>query len=449
MFENLDGEQRVTEIESLCMNCHEDASGTTRLLLTVIPHFREVNNEIQPAASVSDFGMVQSVKVESKADLNRQLVKSEYASVRFDELDFEIPSTTQRGVLSTIEGIVERAIEGLSQEQPVRKVMQPDLHDKIVDIIATLQQYMDGSQPFTVTVDDPSGNSYIESLCAPNPDPKITVKKYRRNREQTEAMGFEYNEELEQAADDQLAFNEQVHSFPGICSSCFAPSDTKMHVLDIPHFKEVIIMATHCDACGYKSNEVKAGGAIADKGKIIKLLMTDIDDMSRDILKSETCGLRIPEIDLELAPGTLGGRFTTIEGLLRQVYEELETRSQFAAGDSASSSTKGRFQNFLANLDKVLKMELGEVTLILDDPLANSYVQNPYAPDADPNMTIEIYERTWEQNEAYGINDMKLEGYTSHDDEDAAAAAAASGVADAIAEEAEEEAVNDEDVKDE
>ncbi len=50
-------------------------------------------------------------------------------------------------------------------------------------------------------------------------------------------------------------------------------------------------------------------------------------------------------------------------------------------------------------------------TLILDDPLANSYVQNLYAPDLDPSMEIELYDRTWEQNEDLGLNDMKVEGY--------------------------------------
>ena len=50
-------------------------------------------------------------------------------------------------------------------------------------------------------------------------------------------------------------------------------------------------------------------------------------------------------------------------------------------------------------------------TLILDDPLANSYLQNLYAPDPDPNMTSEEYERTWEQNEDLGLNDMKVENY--------------------------------------
>lgn len=50
-------------------------------------------------------------------------------------------------------------------------------------------------------------------------------------------------------------------------------------------------------------------------------------------------------------------------------------------------------------------------TVILDDPLANSYIQSLYAPDPDPHMTIETYERSWDQNEDLGLNDIKVEGY--------------------------------------
>lgn len=50
-------------------------------------------------------------------------------------------------------------------------------------------------------------------------------------------------------------------------------------------------------------------------------------------------------------------------------------------------------------------------TLILDDPLANSHVQNLFAPDVDPNLTIEDYERTFEQNEDFGLNDMVVDNY--------------------------------------
>jgi zinc finger protein len=133
LFGSLDGDLSPTEVESLCMACGEN--GTTRILLTVIPHFREVilmafecphcglrNNEIQSGSSIAEQGMVQTLTIQNQRDLSRQVVKSETASVKLLELDFEIPSGTQRGVLSTIEGILDRAIDGLSQEQPVRKV---------------------------------------------------------------------------------------------------------------------------------------------------------------------------------------------------------------------------------------------------------------------------------------------------------------------------------------
>lgn len=50
-------------------------------------------------------------------------------------------------------------------------------------------------------------------------------------------------------------------------------------------------------------------------------------------------------------------------------------------------------------------------TIILDDPLANSYIQNLYAPDKDPNMEETVYERTFDQNEELGLNDMNTENY--------------------------------------
>lgn len=44
-------------------------------------------------------------------------------------------------------------------------------------------------------------------------------------------------------------------------------------------------MATVCDACGHKDNEVKGGSGIEPKGTKITLKITDPSDMSRDVLK--------------------------------------------------------------------------------------------------------------------------------------------------------------------
>ena len=58
-----------------------------------------------------------------------------------------------------------------------------------------------------------------------------------------------------------------------------------MMPVDIPHFKEVILMSTVCEYCGYKSNEVKTGGEVSKKGRKITLKVEDSDDLTRDILK--------------------------------------------------------------------------------------------------------------------------------------------------------------------
>ncbi|KAI8584399.1 hypothetical protein K450DRAFT_182421 [Umbelopsis ramanniana AG] len=430
IFVDIGDSSRPSEIESLCMQCHEN--GTTRLLLTKIPHFKEVivmafecphcgfrNNELQSAGTIAEKGHTVTCKIDNKEDLNRQLVKSDYASVKFLELDLEIPSSSKRGLLTTVEGILSNAIEDLDESQAVRKHVDENLYNQIQAVINKLEAYKDGSEHFTVRIDDPSGNSYIENLCLPAQDPKLEVRWYQRTPEQDVQLGLRAQEDLdnptEENDDDEVP---EVMSFPSNCSHCSRPSETNMHVLDIPHFKEVIIMATNCQHCGYKSNEVKAGGAISPLGKRITLNMTDADDLSRDILKSETCGLSIPEINLELTPGTLGGRFTTVEGLLRQVHEELDQRAPFLQGDSASEESRTRWKTFLDKLQQVADGEHLPCTLILNDPLSNSYLQNLYAPDDDPEMMTETYERDFETNESLGLNDMKLENYEKKDEDD-------------------------------
>ena len=47
-------------------------------------------------------------------------------------------------------------------------------------------------------------------------------------------------------------------------------------------------MATVCDSCGHKTNEVKSGGGIEQQGSRISLKVTDVSDMSRDVLKVST-----------------------------------------------------------------------------------------------------------------------------------------------------------------
>ena len=387
----------VQEIPSLCMNCKEE--GMTRLLLTSIPHFRDIvlshfecphchieNNEILSASSLAEKGVKVTVCV--KGDLNKQIVKSEHAVVKLVELDFEIPAS--RSILTTTEGLLQSIVTDLTLGLDQR---EPTLQEVLKNILNEIKLYLAGKE-FTLVLDDPSGNSYIE-------DAK-NIQEYTRTKEQTEALGF--------STEPACPNEDEVYEFPSTCSHCTSACETRMKMVDIPYFKEVVLMATSCDNCGYKSNEVKTGGAIAQKGKRISLRITGVEDMSRDVLKSETCSLTIPEIGLELHQGTLGGRFTTIEGLLVQVHDQLSYKVPFQSGDSALTEQQEIFKKLLENIMKVSRGEL-ECTIIMDDPLGASYLQNLFAPDPDPNMSIEEYERTFEQNDALGLNDMKTENY--------------------------------------
>uniref|UniRef100_A0A8D0GM54 ZPR1 zinc finger n=1 Tax=Sphenodon punctatus TaxID=8508 RepID=A0A8D0GM54_SPHPU len=154
---------------------------------------------------------------------------------------------------------------------------------------------------------------------------------------------------------------------------------------------------------------VKSGGAIETLGTRIVLRVLDPSDMTRDVLKSETCSVEIPELEFELGMGALGGKFTTLEGLLKDIQDLVE-RNPFTLGDSSAPGRGEKIQEFVRKLHQVIDGQL-KINFILDDPAGNSYLQNVYAPEADPEMKVEQYERTFEQNEELGLNDMKTEGY--------------------------------------
>nr|CAG4651850.1 EOG090X06TU [Triops cancriformis] len=432
-----DEEPETTEIESLCLNCGEN--GMTRLLLTRIPFYKDIilmsfecehcgnrNNEIQSGERIQEKGVRIEAHIVNARDLDRQVIKSDSASVLVPEFEFEIPPQSQKGEITTVEGILDRAISGLEQDQTARREAYPEAAEQIDAFIVKLKQAKDLDTPFTLIIDDPAGNSFVENPLAPHHDPAMKMTHYVRSQEQNHKLGIYSAQEL--AANDAIPEdveedtetkeedfsgekleNEVLH-FATNCSNCNAPCETNMKMTNIPFFKEVIIMATVCDACGHRTNEVKSGTGIADQGTKITLNITDPVDLSRDVLKSETCMLCIPELDFEVGSATLGGRFTTIEGLLTSIKEQLVNENPLISGDSAKSDIKERLGEFGRKIDDILASKW-MVHIVLDDPAGNSYLQNIYAPDPDPEMEIIHYDRTFDQNEELGLNDIKVEDY--------------------------------------
>ncbi|XP_006890869.1 PREDICTED: zinc finger protein ZPR1 [Elephantulus edwardii] len=415
-----DEEQQPTEIESLCMNCYRN--GMTRLLLTKVPFFREIivssfscehcgwnNTEIQSAGRIQDQGVRYTLTVRTQEDLNREVVKTDSATTRIPELDFEIPAFSQKGALTTVEGLISRAISGLEQDQPTRRASEETIAERIDEFIVKLKALKQVASPFTLIIDDPSGNSFVENPFAPQKDDALVITHYNRTSKQEEMLGLQAEAPEEKSQEEDL--RNEVLQFNTNCPECNAPAQTNMKLVQIPHFKEVIIMATNCENCGHRTNEVKSGGAVEPLGTRITLHITDPSDMTRDLLKSETCSVEIPELEFELGMAVLGGKFTTLEGLLQDI-RELVTKNPFTLGDSSSPGQAEKLQEFTQKLDQIIEGNM-KAHFIMDDPAGNSYLQNVYAPEEDPEMKVERYKRTFDQNEELGLNDMKTEGYES------------------------------------
>ena len=414
----------------------------TRLLLTKIPYFREIilmsfycehcklkNNEIQPAGEIQEQGSKYTFKLGSLDDLERQIVKSDTAILRIEDLEIEVPAG--RGRLTNMEGILSEVLKDLESDQKVRKKEDPKLYEQVDGIVQPLIKMLIGSKfPFTISLDDPAGNSWIEpSYTDSQTKGRYTHSRYPRTREQNEALGLgEASEEQNEGSGEMVPQLEpgdgggmedvdilegQTYDLPVYCPGCNKPARMLVQMVNIPHFKQVIVTTTLCDMCGYKTNDVKTGGEIPRHGKRIWLHVKDPKDLRRDILKSETCLLKIPECRVEVTPGTMGGRFTTVEGLVTQIRDDLKG-SIFDAGeddvptDSMPSDMKKEWGTFFAQLDKAIEGEI-QYTILMEDPLGNSYCQPLDLDDSgkDPKIKTQEYERTAEEEEELGLADMK------------------------------------------
>ena len=357
--------------------------------------------------------------MENEEDLRRQVIRSETSIFKLESLGIEMPKGESQ--MTTVEGVVSRIHANLASEQPLRRIQMPELHDALSPIIEKLETVLElRGFPFVVSLDDPTGNSWI----APNPldkGAKYRRREYPRTHEQNEELGIAADPEAVQNEDnDEFDESEivdgKVYSLPSECPGCSKSCFINMKKVNIPYFKEVYLWSTVCDHCGYRTSDVKTGGEVPDKGKRIALRVENIVDLSRDILKSDTCAIQSDELEVTVEPGTLGGRFTTVEGLLTEVRDQLRGHifdvddTTQSGGDSMAASDKDKWARFFGRLDDAIEGKL-KFTITLQDPMANSYVQDLCSPAADPQLTIEEYTRTDEEEDDLGLKDMKVDGY--------------------------------------
>ena len=100
--------------------------------------------------------------------------------------------------VTTLEGLLQRTISGLSQDQPVRRALHPEDAEKIDEYIERVEQLLTVAKPFELTVVDPSGNSWVENPHAPAPDSGRVEEWFERSREEDNLLGLYSQEQIKE-----------------------------------------------------------------------------------------------------------------------------------------------------------------------------------------------------------------------------------------------------------
>ncbi|KAK8833766.1 nucleolar zinc-finger protein [Tritrichomonas musculus] len=402
------------ENETLCLNCMEQ--GTLNHECKNIEYFRNIkishfqcpycnysNDTIAFPGKVQQHGIRITYHISSFNDLQRFIIKSCSCTLSIPQLKLEIPGPTQAYSYQTIDNFLSKSYAALN-----------DIENK--DFLEQFAKCIKGSAEFDIILDDPSGNSFIECPNSPENDDKIEITYYERTKENEESIeinekrnqeNYEIGHESFDRIDSIFANNDgQVMGFQTTCAVCETEGTMRSCTLVIPHFKEIAIMTFNCDHCGYHKAEVIVCGTVSPKARSISLHCDSKEDLKRELLKSETAKIKIPEIDFELTSGTLGGKFTTVEGLLVEIQKNLRDNNPFTTSYADVGDLS--IYNYLIQTLEDFSNNEEPFTIIIDDPLANSYIEEIKRND---KIIIENYDRSADDNDYLGINDMKTEEY--------------------------------------
>jgi zinc finger protein len=253
------------------------------------------------SADISAKGVNYTVHLLSRKDLDRQLVKSNTATITLPDYQLTIPPG--RGQLTTVEGVIRDTIRDLDMEQPVRRHIDPETAAKIDKMLTDLRELLgidnnddemnadDPNQkpfkPTPVVVDDPSGNSFFQ-FKGTTSDSQWNMRPYNRTFEQNVTLGLvarpddmpeqsasgqplvDESHKLNKPEDFELRRNigntvtredgtvvpDEIFSFPSTCSSCGHPLETLMQQVNIPYFQVSISLPSALSMLTYRTSSL-------------------------------------------------------------------------------------------------------------------------------------------------------------------------------------------------
>ena len=82
-----------------------------------------------------------------------------------------------------------------------------------------------------------------------------------------------------------------------LCPRCERNGTTRLLMLDIPHFREIVLMAFECPYCHERNSEVQFAGLIGEKGRryTLEVKEGDLRALNRQVVKSDHATLRVQQ----------------------------------------------------------------------------------------------------------------------------------------------------------
>ncbi len=71
--------------------------------------------------------------------------------------------------------------------------------------------------------------------------------------------------------DTDISEEQQPTEVESVCFSCGDNGVTRLLLVKVPHFRELIVMSFTCEKCGYRDQEVQFGGVYNEHGAILDL----------------------------------------------------------------------------------------------------------------------------------------------------------------------------------
>ncbi len=154
------------------------------------------------------------------------------------------------------------------------------------------------------------------------------------------------------------------------CPQCAVEESLTMLTIssEIPYFGEHTQITVLCDKCGWKHTDfIPSDG---EKPGFSSLVIDSEKKNSARVVRSSSCTIRIPELDLEVSPGgSSSGYVTNIEGVIKRFENAIETIIRGSDEDQESEIAR-------QILERLVMVKEGEenVRLELLDPRGRSQI---------------------------------------------------------------------------